>query len=250
MSPLAWLVELLEDGDALPRRVFHAPVVADIAEQQVAALLPPDRPFGGSELAAQAGGQFPDRLRGVDDRVQAWIKPLDPLARLGRRSSKAACDREAARRRRHCQHVPARYGVLSTHGTLPRLSLCVVQESKRGRSVSDREPIRLVPAGRIHQDFPLFDALLGLADGRGRRTRRRSPPSSATRWASIGKLWKHYPAITLEFADAAIAKLMTWVDGKGRLEGFSQAWALAISRSSPASSAASNGRGRTKVHAN
>src|SRR5712691_6433858 len=46
-QPIGAVRRLLEYGHALPRRVLHAPVVMNIAEQQVAAFLPPDRSFGG-----------------------------------------------------------------------------------------------------------------------------------------------------------------------------------------------------------
>ena len=87
MSPLARLVGSL--NRVTPRRVFHTLVVMDIAEQEVAAFLPPDRAFCGSEVAAEAGPQFLDRLRCVDDRVDARIELLDALAGLREAASAA-----------------------------------------------------------------------------------------------------------------------------------------------------------------
>src|SRR5262249_3610478 len=57
-EPIGPVGRLLEHGDTLPRRVFHTLVVMDIAEQEVAAFLPPDRPFGGAGLAAETRGPF------------------------------------------------------------------------------------------------------------------------------------------------------------------------------------------------
>src|SRR5207249_245183 len=81
-EPVGPVGRLLEQGHALARRVFHALVVMDIAKQKVAALLPPDRPLGRPELTAEAGGQFLDRLRRVDDRVNTRIELFDALAGL------------------------------------------------------------------------------------------------------------------------------------------------------------------------
>jgi len=53
---------LLEERDALPRRVLHAAVVADVAEKEIAALLPPYRAFRRTAVAAIALAQDADRL--------------------------------------------------------------------------------------------------------------------------------------------------------------------------------------------
>src|SRR5262249_1624851 len=64
----------------------------DIDEQEVAALLPPERPLGGSQRAAEAGCQFLDRLVHGDDPVDLRRKPLDAWLHLRLRlSPRAAC---------------------------------------------------------------------------------------------------------------------------------------------------------------
>jgi hypothetical protein len=71
---------------------------------KVAAFFPPDRPFGGSELASEAGGQFLDRLRRVNDRVNVRIELLDALAGL-REAAAAARQGKATGGARHCQYM-------------------------------------------------------------------------------------------------------------------------------------------------
>src|SRR5262249_62229399 len=58
-EPVRAVGRLEIDGHARARRVFHAPVVVDIGEQEVAALLPPQRPLGGSPRAAQTRSPLP-----------------------------------------------------------------------------------------------------------------------------------------------------------------------------------------------
>src|SRR5262245_33565706 len=94
---------LLEQRDALAGRVLHAPVVMDVAEQEIAALLPPHRPFGRPEIAAEAGGEFLDRLRGRDDLVELGRELLD-LARL-RLRERATRKRKPAGRARRLQEM-------------------------------------------------------------------------------------------------------------------------------------------------
>src|SRR5882724_5980329 len=87
VRPVGWL---LEHADALAGRVFHAPVAMDVAEQKIAALLPPHRPFGRPEIAAEARGKLLDRLGGRDDLVKLRRELLDlPRRRLRER---AACE--------------------------------------------------------------------------------------------------------------------------------------------------------------
>ena len=83
---------LLERRHALPRRVFHPPVVVNVAEQQIAALLPPDRSFGGSECAAEAIGELLDGFGRRDDRVQPLLQLLDPLGSLRPDAASSAGD--------------------------------------------------------------------------------------------------------------------------------------------------------------
>src|SRR5207253_3603225 len=49
-------------GHALPGRVFHSPIVVNVGEEEVAALLPPERSLGRPVRAAEARGQLLDRL--------------------------------------------------------------------------------------------------------------------------------------------------------------------------------------------
>src|SRR5882724_3282308 len=87
VRPVGWL---LEHADALAGGVLHAPVVVDVAEQKIAALLPPHRPFGRPEIAAETGGELLDRLRRCDDLVKLGRELLDlPRWRLCER---AACE--------------------------------------------------------------------------------------------------------------------------------------------------------------
>src|SRR5262249_15402580 len=51
---------LFDHCDALPGRVLHAPVVADVAEEEIAAFLPPPRAFGGPAIAAITFAQDAD----------------------------------------------------------------------------------------------------------------------------------------------------------------------------------------------
>ena len=69
-EPVGAVGRLEIHGHALRRRVLHAPVVVDVAEQQVAALLPPQRSLGRSERATEAVGQVLDRLVDRDDLVE------------------------------------------------------------------------------------------------------------------------------------------------------------------------------------
>src|SRR5439155_4405146 len=105
-EPVGAVGRLLEHAGALPWRVFDAAVVVDVAEQEVAALLPPQRPLGRPEVAAKSGGEFLDRLRLVDDLFERGIELLDALGRL-RPRAEAAAQGEPAGRARQFQHVPA-----------------------------------------------------------------------------------------------------------------------------------------------
>src|SRR5262249_20408395 len=69
---------LLEHAHALAGRVFHSPVVVNVAEEEIAYFLPPDWSFGGAEVAAEARGNLLDRLRGGNDFLQVRCQLLDP----------------------------------------------------------------------------------------------------------------------------------------------------------------------------
>ena len=60
---------LLVERDALAGLPLHAPAAVDVAEQQVAALLPPDRSFGRPVWAAEAAAQLFGVLLGADDAL-------------------------------------------------------------------------------------------------------------------------------------------------------------------------------------
>ena len=63
---------LLEEGDALIGRPFHAPVVVDVAEQQVAAIAPPEWAFGWASVASEAGTEFLYLLVNGKQAVEVW----------------------------------------------------------------------------------------------------------------------------------------------------------------------------------
>src|SRR5262249_54398791 len=106
---------LLEQGRALAGRVLHPPVVVDVAEEQVTAFLPPDRPFGGAESAAISAAQFLYGLGRGKDTAQARIELLDPPRTLRPRAANAAGHGKAACRSGHLQYVSASDVVPSQH---------------------------------------------------------------------------------------------------------------------------------------
>jgi hypothetical protein len=95
----------VDGGALLSGHVFHAAVVVDVGEQEVTALLPPQRPLRRPERAAESGGQLLDRLARRDDLVELGRELLDALVRL-RRCARARPGRSAGGRG-HRQHVPA-----------------------------------------------------------------------------------------------------------------------------------------------
>ena len=102
------LVGLLHrDGDALTRRVFHPPRGIDVVEEQVAAFLPPERPLGRTDIAAEALRQFDDRLSGVQDAGELRRHRLDAASGLRARRAEPAHEQEAAGGGRHFQHLSA-----------------------------------------------------------------------------------------------------------------------------------------------
>src|SRR5207248_7773247 len=60
----------------------HPPVVMDVAEQQVAALLPPQRPLGRALRSAEAIGKMLDPLRSRDDPLQLRRQLLNPRRQI------------------------------------------------------------------------------------------------------------------------------------------------------------------------
>jgi hypothetical protein len=81
---------LLLQRYALARRVAHAPIVVDIVKQQIAAFLPPQRPFGRPHRTAITTAQFLNPLRRRNDAIQRRIQPLDALRALRPRAAGAA----------------------------------------------------------------------------------------------------------------------------------------------------------------
>jgi hypothetical protein len=67
----------LKHRHAVARRVLHPLVVMNVAEQQVAAFLPPDRAFGGPLGATEAIGLLLDGLGRGNDLVQLWSELAD-----------------------------------------------------------------------------------------------------------------------------------------------------------------------------
>jgi hypothetical protein len=105
-QPVGLVGLVLEHGDALARRILHPLAGIDVAEQEVAAFVPPQRPFGRSKRPAEALAQLEDRLGRRDDGVELRRKSLDALGGLRRRAADTAREDQAARRR-HRKHVPA-----------------------------------------------------------------------------------------------------------------------------------------------
>ena len=109
----------LEHHHALARCIFHPLAGVDVAEQQVAAFLPPQRPFGRTERTSEAARDLADRLGGRDDLVQRGIQSVDAWGQhhFGRKltartllcpgCTKTACS-SAPRSGRENQYVPAR----------------------------------------------------------------------------------------------------------------------------------------------
>ena len=61
---------LLEEGYAFVGVPLHAPVVVYVAEQEIAAVAPPEWPFGWAVVAAEAVGQFLYVLVGGEQAVE------------------------------------------------------------------------------------------------------------------------------------------------------------------------------------
>ncbi len=77
----------------------------DVVEQQMALFGHPQRAFGGTDVAAKAGGELADRLVGRDDVAERAVHLLD-ASRLLSEDGTAAHDRETAGGTRHAQHLP------------------------------------------------------------------------------------------------------------------------------------------------
>ncbi len=94
------------DARPLAGRVFDQPVVADRAEEEEPAFLPPHGAFGIS-AAAETGGELRDGLRRRNDLVEIGIETVDPLRRLRFARARATGDRDACRAGK-LQHLSAR----------------------------------------------------------------------------------------------------------------------------------------------
>src|SRR5262249_10589848 len=115
-EPVAPIGPFEIDGDALAGRIFQPPAAVAAIERQVAALLPPQRPFGRPEIAAVAGGELLDRLRLVDDRIERRIELLNAL-RLRPRALHSAYERNTTGG--ELQHTTARDSSVGMHVVLP-----------------------------------------------------------------------------------------------------------------------------------
>jgi hypothetical protein len=91
----------------LARRIFHTAVAIDVAEQQIAALLPPQWPLSRAVVAANAISKLIDRLGGTDDLVEFRRELLDPFRALGEGEA-VKSGAESGARRCSCQHMPVR----------------------------------------------------------------------------------------------------------------------------------------------
>src|SRR5258708_36763116 len=69
-------------GAALARLMLHPAVVVDVAEQEVAALVPPQRPLGRALRPAKPVGQVLDRPRWRQNLFKLRGQLLDSRARL------------------------------------------------------------------------------------------------------------------------------------------------------------------------
>jgi len=72
--------------------------------EQTAAFRPPQRPLGGTDVSAIAGGEFADRLARGDDTVEFRRHRFDLPDGLGPGPA-AACHRQPADRAGHSQHI-------------------------------------------------------------------------------------------------------------------------------------------------
>ncbi len=116
-DPVGSVGIFFEHRQRLPGRIFPTLVVG-AAKQQIAALLPPQRPLDIGD-AAEVGGQVHDRFRGGDDLVQRRIEPVDPFGGLCCGVAVATANGETSSRRRHRQHAPPRNGMLRSHECPP-----------------------------------------------------------------------------------------------------------------------------------
>jgi hypothetical protein len=102
---LAAVGVLARDGDALARRVFEAAILADLAEQEIATFLPPDRSLG---IATDAEARPSSRIGSVIEMmgVELGRQLLDAFGRLGLRGAQA--DDGKGRRPAICKRAPTR----------------------------------------------------------------------------------------------------------------------------------------------
>src|SRR6516164_1182309 len=107
-EPVSPVGRLLEFDRPLTGRVFHSPVAVDVAEQKVAALLPPHRAFSRAVVAAHAVGKLVDWLAGAYDPVKFRLQLFDPFHVLcGCGTAEAGAEGGATGCRR-CEHVSPR----------------------------------------------------------------------------------------------------------------------------------------------
>src|SRR5215468_5004720 len=107
-EPVSPVGRFLEFDRPLTGRVFHSPVAVDVAEQKVAALLPPHRTFSRAVVAANAVGKLVDRLAGADDPVKFGLGLFDLFHALSGCDPAEAGAEGSATGCRRCEQVSAR----------------------------------------------------------------------------------------------------------------------------------------------
>src|SRR5215470_19986026 len=68
-EPISLIGGLLDEGDTRTRRPLHAPIIANVTEQEIASFLPPHGAFGRSTRTTKARGEFFDLLTHVDETL-------------------------------------------------------------------------------------------------------------------------------------------------------------------------------------
>jgi hypothetical protein len=140
---------LLEYRDALAWRVLHPLAGVDVAEQEIAAFLPPQRSLGRPQRAAKAAAHFDDGLIRRKDAIKLRRELLDALGGLRRGRADSACRGEATCRG-HGQHAPARDRVLRDHDVSSLVLLNVVRDGAASAWLPATSLIRFVC--RCHEE--------------------------------------------------------------------------------------------------
>jgi hypothetical protein len=145
-EPVGPVCRLLELHRCLAGRVFHAPVSVNVAEQEVAALLPPHRTFGRAAVAADTVGQLIDRLidsvvpmilssSGANCSIRfAFCATAMPRRRALNAAPPAAADASMCRRvrRRVMAILPCCAAAIITPGAPPSAAFSLLGRARRG----------------------------------------------------------------------------------------------------------------------